>query len=611
MSSSSNTGSELVTASSKGGRQLRGLGSRVRLRAGLRARPAAVAARVFPWAFVGVGLSVVTYTSVGYAYRVWPQFFLQYVLRYSGRLVGDWATGFASPHWAFAHMLAWVPPSALSKAAFVLWGLGLVGLWVAFAALGRGLGLSWSGVAGAGLVAASTGFAGLGMSTPVTGFLYPTSLAFAFVVAALAALVYERRILTGLFLGLAVLVHSDMGALGAIAVAPAYLFTTSIRPLRRHGWPVIALVVPALPSVYEALSNQALGSTLSNHRRYELLAVVRAPWHFLYRAFPLSEWAETCAWLVVFGCAILLVRHGRRRRVLVAVVAAIMLVCALGAAASQLGWPLFLVQLQTARLTSLLILVGIVAGFAALHRVIGRFTGLAGVLVFLLAPAVRDGLLGFAYLPARVGELVSVSSVSAGAVVVLIAGFVLAVRGKGSEQWSRPAALLSLGVALVVVAVTLIVPFQTERSATPSQMQRDWAAVATEAKAVSVPGDVFLVPPQQDLFALWADRPVVVTFGSFEFGRGDRQWISRMTIVTGGDPRILSPSYTTDVNARLDLMQRDYDRTIETSRVPICAFSARFVVVESTATAPAWLRLVLRTPTYALYSVRPGTCAGA
>ncbi|MGA9761599.1 MAG: DUF6798 domain-containing protein [Gaiellaceae bacterium] len=566
-----------------------------------------------PWVAVPVGLSFVTYTVTGYQYQVWPQLFLQYLVRYSGKLSGDWATAYPDPHWTFTHLLSLVPSSALSTVVFLLWAAGLVGLWLAFASLCRALGVTWSGVIGAGLLAASTGFAGLGISRPVTGFLYPTNLAFALVVAALAALFHGRSALAGAFLGLATLIHPQVGLLAALAIIPGAAYYFGLRRWRRLVVLLTAFLVPTTFAVYMVLTQQVLGSNLSSHQQYELLAIVRVPWHFLYRAFTTAEYAEVVSWAVVLAVALPLLRARRFRGALAVMFGACVAVCSLGALASQIGWPLILVEIQTARLSSLAVLLGIVVMAATLSQFVGAWTGPTLMLVALLTPLIRDGLLTFHHLPRTISGLVNTSSVAAWAALVLVLGLAWATK-KGSTiapaaNVPRRIVRFAFACTLAVMVVSLIGPYQTARAQTRSQAERDWIAIAERAKQVSKPTDQVLAPPDQDLFPLFSDRPVVITFGSLQpSGVGASEWIRRMIAVTG-NPRVVDPSLTTNVTDRLRLIVTSYDRTVAHSAAPICRYDVKLVVVSSTVMPPRWLSLVEKTPTYALYKVSRPPCS--
>ncbi|MGD0272583.1 MAG: DUF6798 domain-containing protein [Gaiellaceae bacterium] len=451
-------------------------------------------------------------------------------------------------------------------------------------------------------MAAATGFAGLGLSQPVTGFLYPINLAFALAIAALAALFHGRSTLAGAFLGLATLVHPQVGVLFApvIILGAAYFF--GLRRWRRLVALLVAFLIPATFSFYMVLTQQALGSNLSSHQQYELIAVVRAPWHFLYRAFTTAEYAESVSWAVVLAVALLLLRARRHRGGLAVVFGACVGICSLGALASQVGWPLFLVQIQTAHLSSLVILLGMVVAAAALSQFVGAWTGPMLTLVAL-----------FHHLPRPIAGLVNTSSIEAWAVLVLILGFAW-VTNKGSAI--APAAVaprvvrFAFACTLAVTAVSLIGPYQTARAQTRSQVERDWIAIGERAKQVSNPTDQVLVPPDQDLFSLFSDRPVVVTFGSFQFGAGVSQWVQRMIDVTD-NPRILDPSLTTNVMDRVRLIVSSYDRTVAHSSAPICRYDVKLVVVDSSVAPPPWLSLVEKTQTYALYRVSRPPCASS
>jgi hypothetical protein len=566
--------------------------------------------RALPWIAIPVGLSFVTYTQTGYQYRIWPQLFLEYMQRHSGKLRADWTTSYPDAHWAFTHALELVPTAALSSVVFVLWALGLVGLWLAFASLCRALGVPWLGVVGAGLLAVFTGFAGLGLSAPVTGFLYPVNLAFAFTVAALAALLHGRAILSGAFLGLATLIHPQVGALFVPVIVIGAFYFFGANRWRRLAELIAAFLVPAAPALYVVLTQQAFGSSLPSHRLYDLSVIVRAPWHFLYRAFTTLEYAESLSWVAVLVVALFVLRARRERGTLAVALGACVAISALGAIASQIGRPLFLIQLQTAHLSSLAVLLGIVAAAAALGQFVGAWTGPMLMLTALLTPLMRDGLLTFHHLPGRIATLVNTSSVEAWAALVLVVGLAWATsRGTAIPSSAGMPRIIPFAFActLAVTAVSLIGSYQTARAQTLSQAQQDWRAVAERAKQVSSPADQVLVPPEQDLFSLYSDRPVVVTFGSFGFSAGASQWVRRMNDVTGNS-HVLEPSLMSAAD-RTNLIATSYDRTVASSAAPICRYDVKLVVVSSSVTPPRWLSLVEKTPTYALYKVSRPPCS--
>jgi len=209
-----------------------------------------------------------------------------------------------------------------------------------------------------------------------------------------------------------------------------------------------------------------------------------------------------------------------------------------------------------------------------------------------------------------VATLVSPSTAEAVIVLLVVAGLGFTLRGQMIGGQGTRAEAVVFGGLLVAAALTLAVPFQNVRDAKTSQAQQDWVTIAKDSRAVSLPRDVFLVPPAgPDLFALWALRPVVATFSSYEFGVGDKEWVRRVSILTGDDERVFEPiSGWSAAAAQRQLIESDYDHTVATSRKPICTFNARFVVVESAVKPPSWLERLDTTSTYDLYKVRPGAC---
>src|SRR3954470_22855852 len=315
------------------------------------------ARRNAPAAAVAGALSVATWLYYGYRWKVWPQpGFFDHVLRYDGQLHNDWHTSLPPVHWAFVHVLGLVPGDHLESALLVSWIAGIVVLWVGFVALARSLGLSLATTLGAGLIAVATAFGGGGVSETLFGYLYPTAPAFALAVCAIAALVHRRPALAGACLGLATIVHPNLGALSAAVIAPAVLLLPG--PRRRLVTRLaVPLAVLAVPPLLLAAIQQAGGGKLSAHQAYELLARVRQPHHMLFSAFPASEYLRTALWLglAVLGVAVL--RRMLAARVAALVCALVLLALAVGALAGQTGTPFLIVQLQLSRLSPFIVLL--------------------------------------------------------------------------------------------------------------------------------------------------------------------------------------------------------------------------------------------------------------
>ena len=364
-------------------------------------------------------LTVATYLYYGYAYAGWPgTAMLDFVLRVNGELQTDWQTDQPAPHYFITHLLALVPGSWLESVVLTLWILGLLVLWGGFAEMCRGLGASRLVALGAGLVAIPTGFGGIGWSEPIFGSMYPSQTAFAFSVAALAAALFSRSALAGLLLGFAMLAHPSAGTLAVpvVAVVLVAMVGRTWRGAARFGVPLVTLAVPALVPI---VVGQGSPSTLSARERFELLAIVRQPHHVLYSEFGGYEYARTVLWGSLGLVAVALLWRCRRARALAAGGLIALVGLAIGGVASELERPLLLLQAQLGRLSPFVVLVGVVAGAAALARVAGAWAAAALFTIAVIAHPIANGLSG---------SLVSVSGVAALLLLLALVAAALASR---------------------------------------------------------------------------------------------------------------------------------------------------------------------------------------
>ena len=549
-------------------------------------------------------LMLATWLYQGYRYEVWPQpGFLSYVLNFSGKLENDWFTSLPAAHWAVDHLLALVPHGQLDEAVLALWIVFLAVVWASFLSICRSLGAPvYAGVA-AGLVLILTRIGGFGVSEVLFEFFYPNTLSFAIAVGSIALVLRRRYVLAGAALGLSVMVHPGLGPLAVAAVTPAALFAEG-RPTRSHvlRFGVPLTIVAAFPAL-QLLVEQLGGGTLSPQERFDFLTIVREPHHILYSAYPAVEYVRTLLWGAVLVAALVLLRRVPAARPIRWIAITIALVCGVGALASEIGWPLLFVTAQTSRLTALAVLLAVATAAAALSRIDARLATVFFVGTFLLAGLVQQRL----FLDAgRLLEYVSISAIAAAAVLaaVLIA-LVLQRRARPLMTGAVPGVLAA--AALAGAAASLLVE-RPDREPVEPPLAVAWEDVAVHAHAQALSGEVVLTPPDQDGFSMLSERPTVVEFGSIRLGEGEDEWRSRMLTVTG-DPAVLDPdSVGTDVTARIKLMADGYDRTVATSREPVCRYDARFVVSRAATQLPDWLSGVYTNGTYTLSRVDPGTC---
>jgi hypothetical protein len=349
------------------------------------------------------------------------------------------------------------------------------------------------------------------------------------------------------------------------------------------------LVIALLPITQLAIDKVTSGS-LTSARRYELIAEVRNPHHQLYERFPASEYRQTLLWLAVLGLSLWIVRTRSEARMIAAVAGATVALATLGGIASVLDYPALLVEAQTARITPLLVLLGMVVGGSALTMSSRRTAALALFVIFLVARplAMRTGI--------------EVSTIEAAG---LLGALVISLRVPVRVRDKRLALAVTALVALLAIVYVGQLDLRHYASALPAD-EVAWRDVAQVARERSRSTDVFLVPPDRAGFRLFAQRPIVVDFGNFPFGEGDAEWVARMETVTGR-AGVLRPELG-DAPYRLTVIAAAYDRTVAKSRDAICSYDVDFVVGRVGVANPSWLERTYRNSDFALYRVQAETC---
>jgi hypothetical protein len=559
-----------------------------------------------PFAACAAGLTAATWLYRHYHYPVWPQpGFLDYVLRYQGEFTNDWQTSQPAGHWFFTHALGLLPHAGLEPALVAIWIASLLVLWSGFLSICRALAMPLSVALAAGLVAIGTGFSGFGATQFLLDFVYPRMTAFAFAIAALAALLHRRWALGGGFLGLSVLFHPGVGALYSVAILGGLVAT---QRLDRSAALRIALpaTVFAAPAVVESALHQASESGVSSHELYELATVVTTPQHYLYTEFPRFEYIFVGAWVVVLAAGLSALRGNPAVRTLGAAAIVAALVCLAGAIAGEVGWPVVLVIIQTSYLSPLFVALGVILGAALLAQRAGIWAAPALLAIVLLTRAADELFPPITGLYASWG---GTSAFEAGLLLVALglASFARTRSPRGDGDIARVGRTPALApAAFAVLLVGSVIAFATREvvSDNPSDTLSD---VSEEAHRVSGPSDVFLTPPATDGFRSWARRATVVELGTVQYGKGLDEWRRRM-IATTGNPEAVDPDLGTDTAARVALINESYDHLVATSRLPVCRYRARFVLAGADVPAPPWLDRIYENEQFQLFAVKAGTC---
>lgn len=572
----------------------------------------------FAWVLAVLSLVAATWLYIAYRYEVGSQLnFLSHVLRFSGELQNDWFTDGPPHHWIVDRFLGAVPGSVRPGVVLVLWLLSLTVLWAGFLAICQSLGASLRAGVAAGLVLIPTRIGGFGVSEFLFDYFFPNNLAFALAVLSLALLLRARLLGAGVALGLATLVHPQVGGLFAIAFAPAVLLATGRVDFRATLRFAVPLVLIGLPSLLQLLVTQADTGEISSRERFDLIAVVRAPLHFTYGAFPPWEYVRTGLWLGVLAVALAVLWRGLEARLLALLAATIAVICGVGAIGGEVGAPVQLVFAQTSRLSALIVLLALPAATGVLARAFGQgWAAIALVAVFLGAPELAELL----HLRSPFG--LSIGTAEAIMVLVLlcvaVAGsLVRAHRLAGEEPGGRTAPALVVAAAFAVATASLVVE-QGDRAGNATaegSLIKDHPVyhaiqdVSREAGERTSSGELVLSPPDIDGVRLFSKRPIVADYGTVPFGDDLIEWRRRM-LALSGEPRALDPDeFGTDYAARAALLGDGYQRRIAASPALICRYDAKVVIARPLDRPPKWLAPIHRNDYYALYDVRPGTCA--
>jgi hypothetical protein len=571
---------------------------------------------------VGATLALVaaTWLYISYRYEVGSQLnFLSNVLAYSGELENDWFAEGPPLHWVVDRFLGAVPDSLRAGVVFTLWLTALTALWAGFLSICRSLGASlWVGVA-AGLVLIPTRIGGFGISEFLFDYFFPNNLAFALAVVSLALLLRARLGWAGIALGLATLVHPQVGGLFAIAFAPVVLLATGRFDPRAALRFAAPLVLVGLPSILQLLITQADAGELSAAERYDLIAVVRAPIHFVYSSFFGWEYLRTGLWLGVLVLSLAVLWRRREARLLGLLTATIAVLCGAGAIAGETGAPVQLVFAQTSRLSALIVLLAVPAGAAVLARAFGQgWAAIALIAVFLLGPLAAETL------DLRTFNGLSIGTTEAIMLLVLlavaIATTLMRVRGGVQARDSEAGAAvpaLALVAAFALVAVSLVVEHDdrannaTADGALIKKFPEDDAVtdVAEEAGERTRSGELILSPPEVDGVRVFSERPTVADYGTVPLGDDLDEWRRRM-VELSGEPRAFDPDeFGFDFVARAMLLGEGYKRRVASSPALACRYDAKLIISEPLRPVPKWLRPVYRNEYYELYELRARACA--
>lgn len=564
--------------------------------------------------FAGASAALIL-LQVGYQFEVGDQ--LQYLLLpyreiYPDFLPGDWFTWQTSHYhatfaWIVRGLASMFGVEHLPESVFALHALSAALVGYALLQLSLALGFGWFAA-----TFALCGFAlvrqmGLAGSVLNHGALVPADLALPFFFLACAAHLRSRRLLMGLWLGVAGFMHANYAVLG-----PAVLFPIELWRCRQRRE---LLQLAAAGLVYALLASPnlrvVLGSFLIRDAAPEAVAVTlftRSPHHYDLRAMRVDEFYYAFGlFLLALPRSLGRVGAPELRARFLRLNAALVLLIAVSAFGSLMH-VVSLSRLFTWRLSMPLFALWLLAAGAALRELAARRSW--PQLLWLLA--LCAGMTALAQTdPLEQSPWTSVQRAPVICGALSLVATVLAL-----TAWPRMAAALhALGALCAVIAAALALSvthspiwqgaawkaprglhFLDGRIQIPAPVPALYRAVRTE-----IPHDArMLIPPGMNQFRMWARRSVFVDWKCAPM-RGDEalEWQRRM-LAAMGTQSYPAQGYPLVRAADAAYLARPLGQLVELARREQLT---HVLALRSAGPPPPGTRRVLQSGRYAVYEV--------
>jgi hypothetical protein len=550
-------------------------------------------------------LCLATWLYGGYVFGVNPQpTLLIPVLRLTGALKGDFYGNLPPLDWALAHAFGVLPTSWVQPAFLVAWLLSLGLLWAGFLAALEALGVDLLTALAAGLVAVPTSLAGLAVTFGFTSYFYPTSLSFAFGVVGLACVLRGRMAWAGASLGLATVCHPHVGLLMAVVIGVAAVLIGSSHRRALGRFALGYLPIAALP-IAKAVIDSVAQSGLTADERFGLLVYVRAPHHYIYSQFPTVEYVQVGAWLCALAVGFVVLRRDRVVRALVASVGVVLAMCLVAALAAEHGGPFLFVQARPQRAVPLVILIALLVCAAAWHRVATRLAAAGMLAIAWAGPWLYEWRLDAALPNLSLDGLFGIA-MAVGTAASALLGAVLIGRQPSRRRHLTQLSGAAAAVLLVLLTVSLVRD-HAARTRSDDPLFAAYVDAAEQARHLSPPGAVWMVPPDLDGFPMLSHRAEIVEWSANPFGKGDREYVHRVDAVTQ-DPTLMDPDLRVSAARRSQLIAAAYDRAVVRSKTAICRYGATYVMTRKGLATAAWLEPIGGNADFDLARVRSNAC---
>jgi hypothetical protein len=552
----------------------------------------------------------------------------------------DWFVNAASGPFdarrGYAWLMAWLVRALGEPAAFwLVFSATIVVLGVGVMILARSRGWRVEAAFAAAFIVIANDQGSLGLSTLVLPLLVPSTIAWALLVWAWAALERGRWIFFGLACGAAALIHPLIGS-GGFGLLFVWSWLRTTRPsLASSALAAVAFSVLAFPSVWPILEAHFTAGSTVDVEAVRIMTMLRGPWHYLPATWPVDEWIGFGGFLAL---ATIVVRRGRDDNL--GRFALLVLAMDVLAIAAVEVHPIPLIEeLQLFRLTIFVqviggLLVGRLVGELLERRrpiqAVALTTLVLGATLLdprlLLVACLLAGVIRLGQWRPRVDRTAPIVAAAGLALTAYLAigardlriatGMAIFLAGIGViaatrlDRLERRRAWLTglVGLTATTVVATQLVAFglvtlpaRSSAFAAPVHEPIEYSGplddIARWANRWSPAGAVFLVPPYYDSFRVRANRAEVVDFKAFAFDdRAILEWYSRLQLVTGRQDLRLGFGFDAELRSAYD--GQPLSALVAAGR----RYGAAYVVVPNRALSTAD-RPIYRNAEYAVIAV--------
>jgi hypothetical protein len=424
------------------------------------------------------------------------------------------------------------------------------------------------------ILIAATSIPGIGATSGIIGVFYPSNLAFSMVCVLIAAIIFQKNILIGLSAGLVTLCNPSSGLIVLIIfIIPVLIAKFKAR--EKMISIVLPLLVTSTAPLYFAITRNLRPLDLSDAERINLRIVSRMPHHYSYQEFSNYEYINLAIWLTVLLFTMHFTAKNYQNGIIkTATIILITLMIASGIASISRS-NFFLIELRPQRLSPMITFIGFFS-FLTLSQVLlsKRKNQFLSILT---------AFIGFLHLLPSLGTLpipyyfaVFLSPLILEITIVVSFIFML-IFWRGSRSYpSFPRAINSLPIVIYFIIILLNL-YSVAPNFNKPRDSIGMIEIYSQASKRTLPGDIFMIPPNWDSFPYFTKRAVIVDWGTNPFGKGEDEYIERLRDVVGSS-KLFNFNKPTTMRSIDIQMGSQYEKNLSSSRLVLCKYDAKYVI---------------------------------